>query len=84
MEFCSNLLQQIEFNLKPKIEEYILILTDKTTLREHLSQPIQTHIKQFKTAVTSLTGYNGRFNVANKNNRFYSENHLLIKMVPSN
>ena len=43
---------------------------DKSTHEEHLSQPLQTNNKQFKIAVTSLTGYNGIFNVTNANNKF--------------
>ena len=44
---------------------------DKSTHEKHLCQPLQTNIKQFKIAVTFLTGYNGIFNVTNSNNKFY-------------
>ena len=44
---------------------------DKSTHEEHLSQPIQISNKQFKIAVTFLTGYNGIFNVTNSNNKFF-------------
>ena len=44
---------------------------DKSTHEEHLSQPLQTNNKQFKIAVTFLTGYNGIFNVTNSN-KFFS------------
>ena len=44
---------------------------NKSTHEEHLSQPLQTNNKQFKIAVTFLTGYNGIFNVTNSNNKFY-------------
>ena len=47
------------------------ILMDKSIHEEHLSQPLQTNNKQFKIAVTFLTGYNGIFNVTNSNNKFY-------------
>ena len=43
---------------------------DKSTHEEHLSQPLQTNYKQFKTAVTFLTGYNGIFNVTDKIKKF--------------
>ena len=43
----------------------------KSTHEEHLSQPLQTNIKQYKITVTFLTGYNGIFNVTNPNNKFY-------------
>ena len=44
---------------------------DKSTHEEHLSQPLQTNNKQFKIAVTFLTGYNCIFNVTNVNDKFY-------------
>ena len=67
----SKLLEQIAFNTRPKIEEHMLVVMDKSTHEEHLSQPLQTNNKQFKIAVTFLTGYNVIFNVTNSNNRFY-------------
>ena len=71
MELPSNLLEQIAFNTRPKIEEHMLIDMDKSTHEEHLAQPLQTNNKQFKIAVTFLSGYNGIFNVTNTNNKFY-------------
>ena len=71
MELPSKLLEQIAFNTRPKIEEHMLIVMDKSTHEEHLSQPLQTNNKQFQIAVTFLTGYNGIFNVTNSNNKFY-------------
>ena len=44
---------------------------DKSTHGEHLSQPLQTNNKQFKIAVTFLSGYNGIFKVTNSNNKFH-------------
>ena len=71
MELPSKLLEQIAYNTRPKIEEHMLIVMDKSTHEEHLSQPLQTNNKQFKIAITFLTGYNGIFNVTNENNKFY-------------
>ena len=71
METASKLLEQIAFITRAKIEEHMLIVMDKSTHEEHLSQPLQTYNKQFKIAVTFLTGYNGIFNVTNENNKFY-------------
>ena len=71
MELPSKLLEQIAYNTRPKIEKHMLIVMDKSTHEEHLSQPLQTKNKQFKIAVTFLTGYNGIFNVTNANNKFY-------------
>ena len=44
---------------------------EKSTHEEHLSQPLQTNIKEFKIAVIFLTGYNGIFNISDKNNKIY-------------
>ena len=71
MELPRKLLEQIAFNTRSKIEEHMLIVMDKSAHEEHLSQPLQTNNKQFKIAVTFLTGYNGIFNVTNKNNKLY-------------
>ena len=48
--------EQAAFNTRPKIEEHMLIIMDKSTHEEHLSQPLQTNNKQIKIAVTFLTG----------------------------
>ena len=48
----------------------MLVVVDKGTHEEHLLQTLQTNNKQYKIAVTFLTGYNGDFNVRNKNNNF--------------
>ena len=71
MDLPRKLLEQIAFNTRPKIEEHMLIVMDKSGHEEHLSQPLQTNNKQFKIAVKFLTGYNGIFNVTNSNNKFY-------------
>ena len=71
MELSSKLLEQIAYNIRPKIEEHMLIVMDKSIHEQHLSQSLQTNNKQFKIAVTFLTGYNGIFNVTNSNNKFY-------------
>ena len=69
MELSSKLLEQIAFNTRPEIDEHMLIVMDKSTHEEHLSEPPQTN-KQYKISVTVLTGYNGNFNVTSKNNTF--------------
>ena len=71
MELASKLLEQLAFNTRPKIEEHMLIVMDKSTHEEHPSQSLQTTNKQFRIAVTFLTGYNGLFNLTPKNNKFY-------------
>ena len=70
MELPSKVIEQIMFNTRPKIEEQMLIVMDKSTHEEHLSQPLQTNNKRIKIAVTFLTAYNGIFNVTDKNIKF--------------
>ena len=88
MELPSKLLEQIAFNTRPKIEEHMLIVMDKSTHQEYLFQPLQTNNKQFKIAVTFLTGYNGIFNVTTENNKFYflksitDDDHIKITIAP--
>ena len=62
MELPSKILEQIAFNTRLEIEEPMLIVMDKSTHEEHLSQPLQIDIKQFINAVT-FNWYNGIFNV---------------------
>ena len=71
MELPSKLLEQIAFITRPKIEEHMLIIMDKSTHEEHLFQPLQTNNKQFKITITFLSAYNGIFNVTSDNNKFY-------------
>ena len=59
------------------MQEHMLYFMDKSTREEHLSQPLQTNNKQFKIAVTFLTGYNGIFNITNENKKFYSKKALI-------
>ena len=58
MELPSKSLEQIAFNPRPKTEEHMLIVMDKSTHEEQLSQPLQINNKQIKIAVTFLTRYN--------------------------
>ena len=67
----SKRLEQIVFNNRSRIEEHILIVRDTSTHEEHLSQPPKTNNKQFKVAVTFLTGFNGIFLATSKNIKFY-------------
>ena len=78
MELHSKLLEQIALNTRPKIEGNMLIVMDKSTHEENLSQPLQTNNKQFKIAVTSLSGCNGIFIVANSNNNFYFKKTITV------
>ena len=73
MELPSKLLEQNVYKTRSRIEEHILTVMEKSTPEEHLSQPPETNIKQFKIAITFLTAYNGIFNVTNENNKFYSK-----------
>ena len=71
MEPPAKILEQIAYNTRGEIEEHIMIVMDESTHEEHLSEPLQTNNKHFKITVTLLTGYNGSFNVRDKNNNFY-------------
>ena len=71
MELPSKILEQITINTRPKTEELLLVVMDHSTHGEHLSQPLQTKNKQFKIAITFLTGYIGIFNDTNSNIRFF-------------
>ena len=77
MELPSKLLERIAYNTRPKIEEHMSIVMDKSTHEENLFQPLQTNNKQFKRTVTFLTVYNGIFKVTNSNNRFYFKKALI-------
>ena len=89
MELPSKLLEQIAFNTRPKIEELMLIVMDKSTHEEHLSQTLQKNIKQFKIAVIFLSAYNGNFDITNLNIKFYftksitdDDHYTLITISP--
>ena len=56
MELPSKTLEQVAFITRRKIEEFMLIVMDKSTQEGLFYQPLQANIKQFKTAVTLLTG----------------------------
>ena len=71
MELPGKLLEQIAFTTRATTEEHLLDVMDKSAHEEHLSQPLQTNIKQFNLAITFLSGYNGIFNVTKTNNRFH-------------
>ena len=64
-------MEQFAFKTGPKNEEHLLIVLDKSTHKEHFSQPLQTNHKHFKIAVFFLTGFTGIFNVTNSNIKFY-------------
>ena len=71
MELPCKKLEQIAFHTRLKIEEHMLVVMNESTPEEHLSQPLQTNNRQFKLAVTFLTGYNGIFNVTDRNSKLY-------------
>ena len=75
------LLEQRAYNTKSKIEEHFLVAMEKNTHEEHLSQPLQTNNKQFKIAITFLTGYDGIFNVTNLNNKFFSRKGSMMEIL---
>ena len=84
MELPSRSLEQMAYNTRPKIEQHMSIVMEKSTHEEHLFEPLQTNNKQFKIAVTFLTAYNGIFNVTNRINRFYFKKNLIDEDFYSN
>ena len=72
MELPSKILEQIPYNTRPKIEEHMLIVMNKSTHEEHLSQPLQTNIIQDKIAVIFLTGFKDIVKITNKNIKFFN------------
>ena len=79
MELPSKLLEQIAFNTRPKIEEHMLTVMDKSTHEEHLSQTLQTNNKKFKIAITFLT-LMAFLMLQTRITSFISRKHLLTKM----
>ena len=76
MEFPCKILKQFAHSTRPKIEEHLLIVLDRSTHEKHLSQPLQTNNEQFEIAVNFLTGCNGIFNVTNSNIKFFFKKRL--------
>ena len=84
MELPSKLFEQIAFTTGPKIEENMMVVLDKSIHEEHLSQTIQSNIKQFKIVNQFLSSYIGIFNVTHqKKTKFVPQNQFLIRMVSS-
>ena len=71
MVLSNKTLDQIVFNTRAKIEEHMLIVMEKSIHELLLDESLQTSKKQFKLAITFLTGYNGIFNITEANNKFY-------------
>ena len=71
MELLSEISEQTLFNTKFKTEEFLLVVTDKSTHEENLSQPLQTNNKKFEKSVTFQSNYNDTFNVTIEKNKFY-------------
>ena len=88
MELPSKLLKQIASKTRPETEELMLIVLNKSTHEENLSQPSQTKYKLFKGAITYLSDFKRIFNVTNSNNKSISKSviegaeHNLIRIHP--
>ena len=59
----------------------MLLVVDKKTREEYLSQPLQTNKNQFKKIFTFLSGYYGIFNKTISKIICISQNQILIKLV---
>ena len=71
MELPSKILEQIAFNTRPKVEEHMLIVMDKSTHEEHLAQPLQTNNIYIKNSCHVFNWLQRFFNVTNSINQFY-------------
>ena len=71
MELPSKNLEQLAFTTRSEIEEQILIVMDKFTHEEHLSQPLQTLLESLSLLLPSLSGYFDIFNFKNKKIKIY-------------
>ena len=77
MEIPGKILEQIAFITRPKKEEHMLFIMDKSTHEAHLFHALQTNKKQFIKASTFLAGYNGIFNRTNSNIKFYFKKSII-------
>ena len=80
MDPPSKLLEQVASITRPKVEEHFLIVMDKSTHGEHLSQSLRTNRKHSKIVLTVLTGYNGFFIVKLSISKSISQ-HQILKMI---
>ena len=51
MELPIKVLEKTAIFTRPKIEEQMLIVIEKTIHEDNLAQPLETNTKQFQTAV---------------------------------
>ena len=71
MDLTNTTLEQIAFNTRAENEEHMLIVMDISYCEQNLDEKLQTYNKQFKIAITFLTGYNGFFNITDVNIKFF-------------
>ena len=79
MELLNKILVLTAIITEPEIEEDMLVFVDKSTRKEHLSQPLQTKHIQYEIAITFSTGYNGKFNITSSSNNFHSAKSITNK-----
>ena len=65
MALQIKLLEQIGFITRFKVQEHMLVVLNKSTQENSLSQTLQTKKKQIKITIRFLTGYNGIFKITN-------------------
>ena len=63
----SKVLEQITIKAKPKTDELMLIVMDKSGQEKNLSLPLQNKNEQLKVADLFQTGYNAIFKDRDKN-----------------
>ena len=81
MELSCQILEQIVFNTRPKLQNNMLNVKDKSNHEEHLYQPLQINNKHFEIAVTFQTGYNGYFSITTPKIDFYFTKLLMMMIL---
>ena len=88
MELPSKIIQQTAFITRPKKEEHMLIVMDKSMHEDYLTYSLKPKNKQLEVVVPFFTGYNGIFNITNNNNKFcfrksINDEHFSKIIIPS-
>ena len=83
MELPSETSKQIAFIMRPKIEEHIVIVMDKSTHDEYLCQPLQTMTNNSKFPSPSRLVIMIFLTLQTKITSFISRKQLKTKMVSS-
>ena len=62
LKWFTKLMNEMVSITRPKSEEHMLVVLDKSSLGKNLCQPLQAKNKQYKNAITFSSRFNGIFN----------------------